>query len=525
MRRMTGMDASFLYMESPRLPMHTLKLATLDVTQVPGGYQFERVGEVLAAHLQLLPALRRRCVPVPLGLHHPVWIEDPLFRIEDHIERVVLAAGAGDVELDAFVSQVTQGPLPRGRPLWHLWVIEGLRGADGGPQVAFLAKLHHAIADGMAAEEMMRLAMSEVSGATPLGPGPTSVPKAWPLVRAALGDHLRQRAALPRLLAVTLRGGLRAMWRARRAKVRAPRLFSAPRTVLNRRGSGARVYARLDLPLPEFRRIKAAFGCTVNDVLLAVVAGAMREYLLSRGEAADFPLIASVPASTSDEGENETAGNNVSSLYTSLRVDLADPVARLQATRQVTNAAKEKHAALGEHMLADWMEFSRFGVHAWLWGRVLPWLARPPLHLVVSNVPGPRAPLEIAGAKLVRLSSVGPLLEGVGLNITVWSYVDTMSVSVLACPDNVPDMPRVIALLQAALVELGAAADEMEALLAADLDAAGGEAGEDGGVVEVLAAGAEGVEGGQGLEGAGVGAPAAEIDGGEGGVTGERGEV
>jgi len=458
MQRMTGMDASFFYMESPRLPMHTLKLAIVDVADVPGGYRFERVGEVLAAHLQLLPALRRRALPVPLGLHHPVWIDDPAFRIEDHVERVVLPNGAGDAELDEFAARVCEGPLDRTRPLWMLWAVEGLRGADGHPHVAFLVKLHHAIADGMAAEQMLRAAMSELSGSTPLGPGPAPLPGWWRLVRAALADHLRQRANLPRVLFTTLRGGLRAMWKTRRARVKAPRLFSAPRTVFNREISSRRCFARVDLPLPEFRRIKAALGCTINDVVLATVAGALRAYLLERGEAAEFPLIASVPACTDQDFDNPTAGNHVSSLYTSLRVDLEDPIARLEATRQVTDLAKAKHEALGPNMLSDWMEFSRLAPHAWLWRRMLPRLARPPLHLVVSNVPGPREPLTMDGARLARLSSVGPLLEGVGLNITVWSYIDTMGFSVLACPDSVPDLSRVIALLQASLAELGVAA-------------------------------------------------------------------
>lgn len=459
MHRMTGMDASFLYMESPRLPMHTLKLVIVDVEDVPGGYRFERVAEVVAAHLHLLPALRRRALAVPLGLHHPVWIDDPGFRIGEHIERVVLPEGAGDAELDEFTASVTEGPLDRGRPLWHLWAIEGLHGADGRPHVAFLVKLHHAIADGVAAEEMLRLAMSELSGSTPLGPGPAPLPGRLALVRSALRDHLRQRARLPWLLFTTVRGGLRAMWLARRAEVKAPRLFSAPRTVFNQEISSRRTFARLDLPVPEFRRIKTVFACTINDVVLAVVAGALRAYLLGRGETAEFPLIASVPACTDQEIDNPTAGNHVSSLYTSLRIDLADPVERLEATRMVTDVAKAKHEAMGSHMLSEWMEFSRLAPHAWLWRRLLPRLARPPLHLVVSNVPGPREPLGIDGARLVRLSSVGPLLEGVGLNITVWSYIDTMSFSVLACPDGIPELAPLMALLRAALAELGAAAD------------------------------------------------------------------
>lgn len=457
MQRLTGVDASFLYMESPRLPMHTLKLAVVDVAEVHGGYRFERVGEVLAAHLHLLPALRRRVLAVPLGLHHPVSFDDPAFRVDAHIERVVLPAGAGDAELDAFVAQVAERPLDRQRPLWRMWAIEGLHGPDGRPRVAFLVKMHHAIADGLASEKMARVAMRAPPGPLPLGDG-APPPRRWALLLAALRDHLRQRATLPRVLLATLRGGLRA-WRARRATAAAPRLFSAPRTLFNRAFGPRRCFARLELPLTAFRRLTDAYGCTINDAVLAVVAGALRAYLLERGEAPRFPLIASVPASTEHDADDPPVGNNVSSLYTSLRVDLADPRQRLEATRRATDAAKAKHAALGPHMLADWLEFSRRAPHAWLWKWLLPRLARPPLHLVVSNVPGPRAPLALGGARLVHLSSVGPLLEGVGLNITVWSYLDAMTFSVLSSPDNVPDLPRLVARLRGALDELVAAAD------------------------------------------------------------------
>ncbi len=462
MKRMTGIDASFLYMESSRLPMHTIKLAILDVADVPGGYRFAQVCEILGAHLHLLPAMRRRVVPVPLGLHHPLWLDDPEFRIADHVHRAIVPEGAGAAELDALIGHIAESPLDRGRPLWQLWAVEGLRGADGHPHVAFVAKIHHAIADGLAAEEMMRLAMAEVSGATPLGAGPAPLPAWHVLLGAALVDHVRQFVGLPRMIGDTLRGSWRALREQRGAGVQTPRLFTGPRTVFNRKSSRRRCFSRVDLPLAAFKQLKAALGCTINDVVLAVVAGAVRSYLRGRGQRVDFPLIASVPSSTgnTDEAEAEfTIGNHVSSLYTHLRVDLDDPLARLRATKEVTDAAKLKLQVQGPDMLARWLEFTRQGVHAWLWQRLVPRLRHAPLHLVVSNVPGPRAPLEIHGARMVGLASVGPLLEGVGLNVTVWSYVDTMCFSVLACPDHVPDMANLVAALRSSLDELVAAVE------------------------------------------------------------------
>jgi diacylglycerol O-acyltransferase len=450
MQRMTGLDASFLYMESPRLPMHTLKLAVLDVADVPGGYQFKRVLDLLGGHMHLLPAMRRRIVAVPLGLHHPLWIDDPAFRVEDHVSRARLPDGAGEAELDALLAEIAEQPLPRDRPLWQLWAAEGMTDADGRPLVAFIAKVHHALGDGLATAEMLRRAMIDVSPLPEPPPAPVHLPGPAALARKALGEHLRQLAGLPPLIAASVRGGLRAR-RLARGEVRPPRLFSGPRTLFNRTITARRDYTRLELPLAEFKRIKRTFACTVNDVVLAVVAGALRRYLQAHGEPCDFPLIASVPSST---GGTHPAGNHVSSLYSALRADIADPVERLRQTKLATDAAKRKHAALGEDMLARWLEFTRLAPHAWLWRRLLPRLRRPPVHLVVSNVPGPRVPLEIDGARLVRLASVGPLLEGVGLNITVWSYVDTMSFSILSCPDSLPAPDTLAAAMRASLEEL-----------------------------------------------------------------------
>lgn len=455
MQRMTGLDASFLYMESPRLPMHTLKLVVLDVVDVPGGYQFKRVLDLLGGHMHLLPAMHRKVVAVPLGLHHPLWIDDPEFRVENHVRRVRLPDGAGEAELDALLAEAAEEPLPRDRPLWQVWAVEGFNDGEGRARVAFIAKVHHALGDGMATAEMLRRAMLDVSPLPEPAPAPVRLPGRVALAGTALREHLRQLTGLPPLIARSVRAGLRARRRDRAGEVRAPRLFSGRRTLFNRGITARRSYTRVELALADFKRVKRAFACTINDVVLAVVAGAVRRYLLAHGEAADVPLIASVPSST---GGAHPAGNHVSSLYTALRVDVADPIERLRLTRQVTDAAKHKHEALGEDMLARWLEFTRLAPHAWLWRRLLPRLRRPPVHLVVSNVPGPRVPLAIDGAKVVRLASVGPLLEGVGLNVTVWSYVDAMSFSILSCPDSVTAPQLLATALREALAELVALA-------------------------------------------------------------------
>lgn len=458
MQRMSGIDASFLYMEAPHVPMHTIKRVVLDMSDISGGYSFARVLSALRERLDLLPALRWRALEVPLGLHHPVWIEDPDFRLEDHVHRISLPGGAGR-ELDALTAWVASPPLDRRRPLWDLWVVEGLRDPSGGRRrlVGFIARVHHALADGLASSEMLRRVMMEGVRRRPKTRPQEALPEPRELLKTAVREHIVQLTGLPRLLRETIASGLRSRLQSRRAGVRTARLFAGPRTVFNRGISPRRAFLSLDFSLARFKQIRAAFSCTINDVVLAVVAGALRRYLHGRGERVDFPLVASVPATTS--ARRFASGNHVSSMYAALPVHLEGPVARLSAIVQATAAAKSAHRTFGEDMLMRWLEFSRRAPHALLWHHVLPHLSRPPIHLVVSNVPGPSAQLAIDGARLVHLASVGPLLEGVGLNVTVWSYVDTMCFSVLTCPDCVPDVRSLGEALRASLDDLQSAAE------------------------------------------------------------------
>ncbi len=219
------------------------------------------------------------------------------------------------------------------------------------------------------------------------------------------------------------------------------------------------------LPLEEVKAVRRAFGVTINDVVLALCAGALRRYLDERGELPERPLLAGVPVSTGSPDEPEgprLAGNRVSNLFTSLRTDIADPVERLHAIHDVTQAAKEVQDALGAEMLVDWSEVTPPRIFS-AWMRLYSRLKladrhRPPINLVISNVPGPRQPLHIAGARLLDLYSMGPILEGIGLNITVWSYVDRLGFGLVACRETMPDIWDLADHLPDALAELRKAA-------------------------------------------------------------------
>lgn len=247
--------------------------------------------------------------------------------------------------------------------------------------------------------------------------------------------------------------------------MKTPLPFSTPKTSFNAALTPHRTFAMTTLSLADVKAVRGAFGATVNDVVLAVCAGALRRYLLDRGELPSKPLVAGVPVSTSTE--TRLGGNKVSNMFVTLRTDLDDPVARLKEIQAVTKAAKVVHNILGTEMLADWSQRTPPRPFAWfmrLYSRK-GWASRhrPPINLVVSNVPGPPTPLEIVGARLETLSSVGPILEGIGLNITVWSYVGAMNFGIVACREHMPDIWSLADALRDSLVELRKAAEQPRA--------------------------------------------------------------
>jgi diacylglycerol O-acyltransferase len=249
----------------------------------------------------------------------------------------------------------------------------------------------------------------------------------------------------PKLLRRTLRNML-AVRRKRKAEDLTPPLpFDTPKTRFNNALTPHRLFTMSTLSLDDVKTVKNAFGVSVNDVVLAIVAGALRRYLEERDELPDRPLVAGVPVSTAADPER-LGGNKVSNMFTALRTDIADPVERLRAIHDVTKAAKEFHNVLGSEMLRDWSEITPPRPFAWFMRlysrRGYASRHRPPINLVVSNVPGPPTPLSIADARIVAIYSMGPILEGIGLNVTVWSYVDSLNFGVVSCPEFAPDLDR-----------------------------------------------------------------------------------
>ncbi|MEO6205794.1 MAG: wax ester/triacylglycerol synthase family O-acyltransferase [Mycobacteriales bacterium] len=454
--RLPGVDAGFLYMETPTQHMHTLKVSFLDVSAVSGGYTYEAFSAALGERLHLLPPFRRRLRRVPLQLHHPVWVEDVPIDLAAHLHRVVVPAPGTQREVEQIIGEIASTPLDRSRPLWEISVLEGL--ADR--TIGVVAKMHHAMADGVAASALLANVMDtdRPLDLSPWQASPAPAPRA--LVTAAMVDQLRQLMQLPALLWRTLRSVLLLLRRRRDMPVTPPRpILDTPKVSFNGSITARRSFATATLSLPDLRAVRAAAGVTFNDVVLAVVAGALRRWLAERGEEPSSSLTAGVPVATDGSGATaRLAGNRVSNMFTSLCTDVADPLERLRSISVVTAQAKVVQETLGLGMLEDWVQYTPPAVFSAFMRGYSRWNAadrhRAPFNVVVSNVAGPREPVHVGRARLTDLYSVGPILEGIGLNITVWSYLDRLNFAALACPDTLPDLSGLVRHLQPALVEL-----------------------------------------------------------------------
>ncbi len=460
-QRLGGLDAGFLYMETPTLHMHTLKVAILDPPP-HGTLPFDEVQALIGHHLAALPPLRRRVVDVPWALHHPVWVDDPDLDLDHHVRRVAVTPPGDRAALDAAVGRAAGEPLDRSRPLWRVEVCEGL--ADG--RIAVIVIVHHAVADGVAASALLTRALTEPVGPA-VRPGAPPPPSSAALVADAFRDHLGQLARLPVLLARTVARGWRA-GRRRRAGPATPPLpmRDTPRLSFNRAIGPTRVFATARLSLEDAAMVRKAAGVSLNDVVLAVVGGALRRFLLERGELPATPLVAAVPVAADTRPVDERVvdrleGNDLSTLFTTLATDRDDPADRLRQIHRVTAEAKAQQRILGETTFGSWVQYTPPAPYAWLMrqysGRRLGDRVPPPINLVVSNVPGPSVPLEVHGAQLRELYSVGPVLEGVGLNVTVWSYAGRLHVGLLADADLLPELAELAGAMGPALDELAGA--------------------------------------------------------------------
>jgi WS/DGAT/MGAT family acyltransferase len=459
MREMTGADAYFLYEESRARHMHTLKILVIEPGSAQPPLDFERFRAGAAVVMPQKLALRLRPLRIPLRLGHPMWLEAPRLDVHYHFQRIELPAPGGRGEFDAWLGRIASTPLDQGRPLWRLYFVEGLAGG----RIAFVAKIHHAVADGGASAELIASTFATTTEPAPLpaawsAPDETAPPP-LALVAEALRRGLARQRQLPGLVLRSLRDTRRNLLR-RRGDPALPGWFSCPMTRFNRPLTPNRVIAHATLRLSDLRALRRAFDCSTNEIYVSLVGGVLRRYLAARGELPARPLTAAIPASLRRPGDPPDFGNAVGVWYASTGSHLGDPAERL---RHVAASSRASRAAFHERdatAVLDWLDY-------WPLRRLyldgLPVLAkrllhRPPVNVIVSNVAGPRTPLYAGADPVVAVRSMGPLPRHQGLNFTAWSYLDDFAIGIHACREHVPDVadladafePELDALLAAA---------------------------------------------------------------------------
>ena len=475
MRQLTTLDAQFLAVESARTYGHVGGLAIYDPSTAPGGrLEIGDLCRLVGERLHLLPPFRWRLVNVPFGLDLPYWIEDPDFDLDFHIRESAVPPPGDDRRLAETVARIFARPLDRNRPLWEIYLIHGL--PEG--RVALLTKIHHAVVDGVSGAEILSVLLD------PSPEGREIPPAGEPLVDRVPGDlamagrgaagvvrhPLRMLRSIPKtvphlteLPGVTALPGGPSLSRTvgRVLKRRDPAVLEAttaraPRTPFNGPISSHRRFVFGQLSLETVKELKNEYGFTVNDVVVALCAGAVREWLLERDALPDDPLVAMVPMSVRTKEQQGTFGNRVSMMIVPIPTDEPDPRKRLQRTHELLRGAKERHRALPADLLTDATAFIPPAVAALAARTTMEILGRtrPPLNLVISNVPGPRSPLYIAGARLDAHHPVSVVVDGVGLNITVMSYLDHLDFGVIADREQVDDAWSLLEGLRHALDEL-----------------------------------------------------------------------
>lgn len=465
MQRLNGMDAMLLYSETPNLHTHTLKIAVVDTTHFPEPFTFEVFRRIVGHRLHLLDPLRFRLVNIPWKLHHPMWLQDSAVDLDYHLRQVNVPEPGGRRELDQVIGDVAGTPLDRSRPLWELYFADGLAGG----RVAVIGKVHHVLADGVASANLLARGMdltnepADEHGSS----AAVEVPSMIELLRFAAHDHLEQLANLPPLIKDAVSGfrEVRKLSRQRGTVPDMAKAFGAPPTFLNHVVSPTRTFASAPVSLAEVKETAKKLESTVNDIILTTAAGALRTLLLRYDGRADKPIVASVPVST-DRSPERLAGNMISGLMVTLPVHLDDPLERLRVTAQSTSIAKENHELIGPDLYSRFMSY----LPTALAPSIFRWQSARADHnrmmnVPVSNVPGPREPGRLGGAVVTEIYSTGVLSPGVGLNITVWSYVDQVNIAVLSDDRTFGDVHEVTDAMIGAFAELRLAAG-----LSGDLD-------------------------------------------------------
>ncbi len=451
MNHLSGIDAAFLHLESPEMPMHVGSLHVLELPPGHSGDYFEDVKACLAERLHLADVFTRKLALMPFDLSNPVWVEDEDIDLDHHVRHITLPRPGSNSQLQQYVARLHSTLLDRSRPLWEFFVIDGLRSGE----VALYIKVHHARLDGQAGIALGRAILDTEASGRRIKPPRARLRRnqyqlgVAELLGAATSNTAQQVVKLFKALPALARAAKSVLLPEKdehgRRQWSFPRNldFFAPRTTLNVAITNQRRFAARTVPLAEVKEIAKRAGVSLNDVVMATVAGALRDYFLGHRELPAKSLSAAVPVSLRAAGD-ETANNQVSMVIMTLATDVADPIERL---KKIAAASSSTKAMVGRVKSAIPTDFPMLAAPwlmsglASLYGRSRLANVLPPLaNVVISNVPGVQAQLYFAGAKIISYYPVSIPAHGMALNITVESYNGRLDYGLIACRRALPDI-------------------------------------------------------------------------------------
>ena len=453
MKRLSGWDAVLLYSETPNVHMHTIKAAVIELDADHQSFGIDAFREVLAGRLNKLDPFCYQLVEVPFSFHHPMWRENCDLDLNYHIRPWRVAPPGGRRELDEAIGQIASTQLDRSRPLWEMYFVEGL----ANNRIAVVGKIHHALADGVASANLLARGMDLQQG--PEGKPYVSdpAPTTRKLMASAFADHMRHLGRLPHNVRYTAQGFGRVRRSSRKLSPELTRPFEPPPTFMNHKITPERRFATATLSLADVKETGKRLGATINDMVLAMATGALRTLLL-RYDGKAVPLLASVPMSF-DFSPDRISGNRFTGVLVGLPTDSDDPLERVRCSHENAAAAKESNQLMGPELVSRWAAYMppapTQAFFRWASGRDG---HNKILNLNISNVPGPRERGRVGGALVTEIYSVGPLTAGSGLNITVWSYVDQLNISVLSDGSTLEDPHEVSDAMVADFIEIRRAA-------------------------------------------------------------------
>jgi diacylglycerol O-acyltransferase len=462
--RLSGIDAAYLAAELPGNQLHLMAVLRLDPASLDEGYSFDRLRAFMQERLPEIPPLRRLLVEVPFGIDRPRWVETDDIDLDLHIRRAAVPSPGSARELAVMASEIGDRPLDRSRPLWEITVVEGL--ASG--EIALIAKLHHAMMDGMVGVRYLAALLGNDAPRAkkdaverPADPVPSEIQLLAEAVPEVLSRPLRLARAAGRTLFSLVSSSVAQLVSGESAEPDPTPDAVVPQTLFNQRTGSHRSLAYASVPMATVRTICHAADATVNDVVLALVSGAVRSYLLDRGELPEESLLAGIPASTHQEGDD--LANSYTLLFPTLATDREDPLERLCAIRDSSRAQKATgRPDGGDDLLSEWVDipppwlYSAFA-KLYVGTHVIERMDNPFFNLLISSVPVPPIPLTFAGMKVTGIHPLGPIYDGLLLNITALGCADSVDFGLVACRDGVPGVWEIAESIEKSLDELSRA--------------------------------------------------------------------